>query len=97
VVTTCLQSQHLLGRLRQEGWEFKASLDYIVIPCLKKERKGGRQREKEKKGRKEGGREGDRERKKGRKGRKEGGRDQEDQGSKPAPGWSGSSGRVAAL
>jgi hypothetical protein len=62
VVTTCLQSQHLLGRLRQEGWEFKASLDYIVIPCLKKERKGGREGDRERKKKREKGKEGRRQR-----------------------------------
>jgi hypothetical protein len=34
-----------LKRLRKENHEFKASLDYIVRPCLKKKKKG---REKEK-------------------------------------------------
>jgi hypothetical protein len=28
-----------LGRLRQEGHEFKASLDYLVRPCLKQKQK----------------------------------------------------------
>jgi hypothetical protein len=27
-----------LGRLKQEGLEFKVSLGYIVIPCLKKKK-----------------------------------------------------------
>jgi hypothetical protein len=44
----------VLGRLRQDGHEFKTSLSYIARPCLKKKRKEGRKEEKE------GGREGGR-------------------------------------
>jgi hypothetical protein len=28
-----------LGRWKQEGWEFKASVGYIARPCLKKKKK----------------------------------------------------------
>jgi hypothetical protein len=33
------------GRLREEGHEIETSLDYIVKPCLKKQRERERQRE----------------------------------------------------
>lgn len=28
---------HVLGRLRQENWEFEASLAYLAGPCLTKQ------------------------------------------------------------
>lgn len=43
------KSTNALGRSRQEDFEFQARMDYIVRPCLGKEKKKIAQKEKKKK------------------------------------------------
>jgi hypothetical protein len=52
-----------LGGLRQEDWEFEASLDYVARPYPSKKERGGGKKEEKEKGRK-GGRKERKERKK---------------------------------